>query len=111
MGKKMLKKNAKMKKMFENDHLYEYVTFHKFGRHIFTLSWISIYETNRIYKGDLSVQLSTTQISKKWWTAQMLFKGNFQDLGKFWKILNFQKKKTNILYVDASSLLIGQTLV
>ena len=51
------------------------------------------YETNRIYKGDLSVQLSTTQISKKWWTAQMLFKGNFQDLGKFWKILNFQNKQ------------------
>ena len=39
----ILKKNSKMKNLFENDLLYECVTFHEFGRHIFTWSWISIY--------------------------------------------------------------------
>jgi len=32
----ILKKNAKMKKMFENYHLYECVTFTEFGRNFFT---------------------------------------------------------------------------
>ena len=36
-------KNAKMKNLFENNHLYECVTFHEFGRNFFTWSWISIY--------------------------------------------------------------------
>ena len=36
-------KKAKMKKMFENNHLYECVTIHEFGQHFFTWSWISIY--------------------------------------------------------------------
>ena len=40
----ILKKNSKMKNLFENDLLYECVTFHEFGRHIFTWSWISIYD-------------------------------------------------------------------
>ena len=36
-------KNAKMKNLFENNHLYECATFHEFGRHFFSWSWIWIY--------------------------------------------------------------------
>ena len=42
----ILKKNSKMKNLFENDLRYECVTFHEFGRHIFTWSWISIYASS-----------------------------------------------------------------
>ena len=36
-------KKAKIKKLVENNHLYECVRFYEFGRQIFTWSWISIY--------------------------------------------------------------------
>ena len=48
-------KNAQMKNLFQNNHLYECVTCHAFGCHFFTWSWISIYALWKINLGNLAM--------------------------------------------------------
>ena len=99
----ILTKKAKMKKMFENDHLYEYVTFHKFGRHIFTWSWISIYVNVFICVILCAVTYKTKRKSNPHnrWTNIVLGKRN-TGRNKLWTLLTIWTKLFPLILHDTT---------